>query len=126
MFQEPPKYTSSDHFFFQEGQELEIVCNAPTGRDGVFKIIELCNGKVTLVFIGYSNSGGLFNEIVNGLHYDRSPRKLGLPYQLLKDNIDAIDVYWYAIPPEINPKKVQSEMLKNYIDQTGRFPKWNK
>ena len=77
MFQEPKDYTDSDHFFFETDKELEKVCNAPKDKDGVFKVLELRNGKINLVYIGYSNSGGLFNEIVNGLHYDKNPRKTG-------------------------------------------------
>jgi len=126
MFQEPGNYTNSDHFFFKADDDLEKVCNSPKDKDGVFKILELRDGKVTLVFIVYSNSGGLLNEIVNGLHYDKNQRKLGWTYQLLKDKTDAIDIYWYVIAQEYNAKKEMTEMLKDFIDGTGRLPKWNK
>jgi hypothetical protein len=126
MFQEPDNYTDNDHFFFDVDKDLEIVCNAPKDKDGIFKIIELRNGKVTLVFIGYSNSGGLYNEIVNGIHHDKNPRKLGLTYQMLKDKTDAIDVYWFVTDPSDNRKQIQTNMLKNYIEQTGELPQWNK
>lgn len=126
MFQEPKKYKENDHFFFEAEDDLEKVCNAPKDKDGVFKVIELRNGKVTLVEIGYSNSGGLFNEIVNGIHYNKNPRKIGWTYQLLKDKIDAIDVYWYVSDGNNDQKKEYVAMLKEYIDQTGKLPKWNK
>ena len=73
MFQEPKNYTDNDHFFFEADKDLEKVCNAPKDKDGVFKVLELRNGKINLVYIGYSNSGGLFNEIVNGVHSDKNP-----------------------------------------------------
>ncbi|MCB0541583.1 MAG: hypothetical protein KDE33_29020, partial [Bacteroidetes bacterium] len=66
MFQEPNNYVESDHFFFAAENELEKVCNAPLEKEGVFKVLELRNGRIELVYIGYCSSGGLFNEIVNG------------------------------------------------------------
>lgn len=126
MFQEPKKYKESGHFFFEAENDLEKVCNAPKDKDGVFKVIELRNGRVDLVYFGYSNSGGLFNEIVNGLHYDKNPRKVGWTYQLLKDRTDALDVYWYVTTGKDNQKKECVEMLKDYVDIMGQLPRWNK
>lgn len=126
MFQEPSKYSANGHFFFQAKEELETVCNAPKDKDGVFKVLELRNGRVNLVYIGYSNSGGLYNEIVNGLHYDKNPRKTGWTYQILKDKTDALDIYWYVTDGKGNQKAEQVEMLKNFVGITGRLPKWNK
>jgi hypothetical protein len=126
MFQEPKKYTDNDHFFFEADKELEKVCNAPRDKDGVFKVLELRNGRINLVYIGYSNSGGLFNEIVNGLHYDKNARNTGWTYQMLKDKTDALDIYWYVIPEKDEQKKEHVEMLKEFVNQTGKLPKWNK
>jgi hypothetical protein len=126
MFQEPKNYKDKDHFFFEADKELEKVCNAPKDKDGVFKVLELRNGKINLVYIGYSNSGGLFNEIVNGIHYDRNSRKIGWTYQLLNDKTDALDVYWYVTNGKDEQKKEQVDMLKAFVDQTGKLPKWNK
>jgi hypothetical protein len=126
MFQEPKNYAESDHFFFQSDNELENVCNAPKDKDGVFKVLELRNGKINLVYIGYSNSGGLLNEIVNGIHCDKNPRKIGWTYQMLKDKTDALNVYWYVTNGKDEHKKEQVEMLKDLIKQTGKLPKWNK
>lgn len=124
MFQEPKKCTDKDHFFFEAENDLEQVCNAPKDKDGVFKVLELRQGKINLVYIGYSSSGGLFNEIVNGLHLAKSPRKIGWTYQLIKDQTDALDVYWYAVNSD--QKKEYVEMLKSFVNQTGKLPKWNK
>lgn len=126
MFQEPRNYTDNDHFFFKADQDLEKVCNAPKDKDGVFKVLELRNGRINLVYVGYSNSGGLFNEIVNGVHYDKNPRNKGWTYQLLKDKTDALDIYWYVTTGKDEQKKEQVEMLKDVIAQTGKLPKWNK
>lgn len=126
MFQEPKKYTDNDHFFFTADNELEKVCNAPKDKDGVFKVLELRKGKINLVYIGYSSGGGLFNEIVNGMHYDKNSRKTGWTYQMLKDKTDALDVYWYVTNDKDGQKKEQVEMLKDFVEQTGKLPKWNK
>jgi hypothetical protein len=126
MFQEPKNYWDNDHFFFEADKDLEKVCNAPKDKDGVFKVLELRNGKINLIYIGYSNSGGLFNEIVNGLHYDKNARKIGWTYQMLKDKTDALDIYWYVTTDNVKQKKEQVEMLKDFVEQTGKLPKWNK
>jgi hypothetical protein len=126
MFQEPINYSDNDHFFFKADQDLEKVCNAPKDKDGVFKVLELRNGKISLVYIGYSNSGGLFNEIVNGMHYDKNARKIGWTYQVLKDKTDALDIYWFVTTGKDEQKKEQVEMLKDFVEQTGKLPKWNK
>jgi hypothetical protein len=126
MFQEPKKYTDNDHFFFEADKDLEKVCNAPKDKDGVFKVLELRNGKIDLVYIGYSNSGGLFNEIVNGIHYDKNLRKIGWTYQMLKDKTDALDIYWYVTDNEEGQKKEQVDMLKDFVNATGKLPEWNK
>ena len=104
MLQEPEHYTESDHFFFESNDELEKVCNAPKDKQGVFKIIELRKRKINLVYIGYSSQEGLFDAIVNGLHHDVKPRKDTLPQQLLIDETDALDIYWYVTEPHLSPK----------------------
>lgn len=126
MFQEPKNYTENDHFFFEADKNLGNVCNAPKDKDGVFKVLELRNGKINLVYIGYSNSGGLFNEIVYGNHYDKNSRKIGWTYQMLKDKTEALDIYWYVTTGKDEQKKEQVEMLKDIVEQTGKLPKWNK
>ncbi len=133
MFKEPQNYTDTDHFFFTADKDLEKVCNAPKDKQGVFKIIELKNGKITLVFLGCTNFEGtqssvhgLYDEIVNGLHFDKNPRKIAWTYQLIKDKVDAIDIYWFVTRKSDNPKTVLTELLKQHLDEYGKLPKWNK
>jgi hypothetical protein len=126
MFQEPKNYTDSDHFFFKADQDLEKACNAPKNKNGVFKVIELRNGRINLVYIGYSFLNGLFNEIVNGAHYDKKPRNTAWAHQMIKDKTDALDIYWYVTTGKDEQKKEQLEMLTSFVEQTGSLPKWNK
>ena len=53
MFQEPKNYINNDHFFFEEDKDLEKVCNAPKDKEGVFKVLELRNGKIKLGYLNY-------------------------------------------------------------------------
>lgn len=122
MFQEPEKYTEDDHFFFKATDDLEKVCNAPKDKDGVFKVFQLRNGKVGLVYMGYSSSGGLFEEIVNGLHFDKNPRKLGWTYQMLKDKTEALDVYWFVTKGKNSQKKELVGMLEDFMEDYGTLP----
>ncbi|MGY6522352.1 MAG: hypothetical protein ACXIUD_11515 [Mongoliitalea sp.] len=126
MFQEPANFKENDHFFFQANQKLEIECNAPKDKEGVFKIIELRNGSVNLVYIGYTKYNGLYDEIVNGLHYTKESRSKALKTQLTKDRADAVDIYWYVTDNRDNPKKQAEEMLEDFSSFTGQMPKWNK
>lgn len=89
-------------------------------------MLELRNEKINLVYIGYSNSGGLYNEIVNGLHYDKNPRKIGWTYQMIKDKTDALDIYWYVIDGKDKQKSAQVDMLRDFFEFTGKLPIWNK
>ena len=118
--------TENDHFFFEADNDLEKVCNAPKDKEGVFEVIELRSGRVNSVYIGCSNSCGLFNEIVNGMHYDKNARKNGWIYQMIKDKTDALDIYWYVTAGKDGQKKEQVKMLKEFVEQTGKLPKWNK
>jgi hypothetical protein len=126
MFQEPGHYTESDHFFFESHDDLETVCNAPKDKQGVFKIIELRKGKINLVCIGSASHEGLFDAIVNGLHYNGKTRAETLPQQLLRDETVALDIYWFVTEPPLSPKAVESEMIEDYCYGGGKLPKWNR
>ena len=126
MFQEPKDYIDDGHFFFEAEQELEDVCNVPKEKNGVFKVLELRNGRINLVYIGYSSSGDLFNEIVNGGHFTNQSRKTSWTQQMNKDRTDALDIYWYVSHNKEKAKKESVQMLKDFLENTGKFPKWNK
>jgi len=126
MFQEPKDYTDDGHFFFEADQELELVCNAPKEKNGVFKVLELQNGRINPVYIGYSSSGDLFIEIVNGDHFTKQSRKMAWTHQMIKDRTDALDIYWYVTPNKGKAKKESVQMLKDFLENTGKLPKWNK
>jgi hypothetical protein len=79
-----------------------------------------------LIYIGYSSQEGLFDAIENGLHHVGKPRKDALRQQLLIDETDALDIYWYVTEPPLSPKAVESEMIEDYCYGGGKMPKWNR
>ena len=141
MFDELEKYKNNDHFFFKADQDLETVCNAPTDKSGVYLIYQLKDGKIELVFIGRSGKknlngdllirksglGGLKDRIVNGKQFGK-PRKLSWKSIMQSENIEALDIYWYATHNtkyQDCPKKLKNKLLQIYYEIYGNFPKWN-
>ncbi len=124
MFQEPNNYKENDHFFFNAESNLEEVCNAPKNKNGVYTVIELREGRITLIYIGYATSGGLYHAIVNDLHINNKPRQIAWPRQMQADNTDALDIYWFVTTGKDDPQTVQLQMLNNHIEYTGQLPKW--
>ena len=45
---------------------------------------------------------------------------------MLKDKTDPLDIYWYVTDSKEEQNKAQIDMLKDFVDQTGKLPKWNK
>lgn len=143
MFTELEKYAQTDHFFFTKTKLLKEVCNAPTDKSGVYVVYALERGHIDLIYIGYSGEklangsiktikkglGGLKGSIVNGLHYTGKPRRISWPAQMIKEDIEALDVYWWVTYDEENkdnPLDIQLTVLKVYVDLYGRLPRWNK
>jgi hypothetical protein len=54
MFDELNKYKLNDHFFFKSTDNLNLVCNAPNDKSGVYIIYQLKNGRIELIYIGRS------------------------------------------------------------------------
>ena len=50
MFDELSKYKTNGHFFFERGQTLSKVCNAPE-QAGVYYILMLRKEKIELIYI---------------------------------------------------------------------------
>ena len=97
MFDELEKYKNKNHFFFNAGDDLEVVCNAPE-KPGVFIIYALVAGRIELVYIGYSSShykeiagrpisiefDTLKEEIINGFIFNKKSNRITLPLKLKK------------------------------------------
>lgn len=141
MFTHLEKYTQTNHFFFQPGNNLEEVCNAPADKSGVYVVYALEKGKIELIYIGRSGKrrkdgtmfirkaglGGLKDRLVNGRQFGTA-RNRSWRTQMLKENIEALDVYWYATHNEKYtdcPKVLEGQLLQYYFDLYGELPRWN-
>lgn len=141
MFDELSKYKHNDHFFFKPTDNLNQVCNAPTDKSGVYIIYALKGGRIELVYIGRSGEvksdgtlfirkaglGGLKDRLVNGKQFGE-PRRNSWKTIMNYENIEALDIYWYATHNEkfIDcPKIIEINLLKKHLDIYGQLPKWN-
>ena len=101
---------------------------------------ELKNGRIELVYIGSSGKvqndgkikhriGGLWDRIVNGHQFGKTPRKISWKNKLIDENIDALDIYWYDTFNSENrdiPIFVEATIIQRYFEIHGHLPRWNK
>lgn len=138
MFDELEKYKSWDHFFFNKGEKLEKVCNAPKDGTGVFLVYELKDGRVELVYVGSTgkmtqtkkgiSSNLLYDTLVYGKQFGEERRK-SWREKLDSENIEAFDVYWYETFDEETwdlPNMVVGLIIQRFFEIHGAFPRWNK
>jgi hypothetical protein len=143
MFDILDKYKTQDHFFLTPEQDLETVCNAPADKSGVYIIYALKKGRVELIYIGHSGKiekdgslsirteglGGLKDEIVNGKQFGKTPAHIAWKKQMTRENIEALNIYWYVTHGTSYtdcPEVLKRNVLRQYQDIFGAFPKWNK
>lgn len=138
MFDELEKYKSNGHFFFTGKDDLNIVCNAPKDGIGVYVVYALKGGRIELIYIGSSGkimqngdfktgSGGLFDTLIHGKQFGDA-RKKTWKEQLISENIEALDIYWYETFDKKNrdlPNFVKGLLIQLFYDIHGSLPKWN-
>lgn len=69
------------------------------------------------------------DQIVNGHQFGKVARKNSWPAQMLIEDIEAFDVYWYVTHDQkLNdcPDAVERTILEKHIEMFGRLPRWNK
>jgi hypothetical protein len=142
MFDELEKYKQKDHFFFKSTSSLREVCNAPNDRSGIYIVYALKNEKIELIYIGRSGKiekdgsmfirkaglGGIKDRIVNGHQFGKIPRRNSWPIQMIKEKIEALDIYWYVTHNgKFNdcPRILENKLLQKHIDIYGKLPRWN-
>ena len=141
MFDELNKYKKTDHFFFKPVDNLGQVCNAPTDKSGVYIIYALKGGQIELIYIGRSGEvkqdgtlfirkaglGGLKDRLVNGKQFG-GPRRNSWRNQMTKEEIEALDIYWYVTHNDTFvdcPRVLENKILQRHLDIYGRLPRWN-
>ena len=135
MFDEVKKYKTNGHFFFEKGNTLSQVCNAPE-QPGVYYILMLRKGKIQLVYIGSSgtiNQKGKFStQLLRGRlnnKQDGKKRQHFFEEIMLENEIDALDIYWFVTFDEKRqhiPAYVEALLLQKHFDIFGCLPLWNK
>ena len=135
MFDELSKYKNNGHFFFERGQTLSKVCNAPE-QAGVYYILMLRKGKIELVYIGASgtiNQKGEFRtQLLQGRLNNKqngTKRQQFFEEKMLQMEIDALDIYWFVTFDRENqhiPSYVEAVLLQKHFDIYGYLPEWNK
>lgn len=140
MFDILSKYKTQQHFFLTPQQELTAVCNAPADKGGVFVIYALKKGRVELIYIGHVGKvekdgtfslkkGGLKDEIINGQQFGKTPAHIAWKKQMIRENIEALNIYWYATHDTGYtdcPEVLKKTLLRQHQDIFGAAPKWNK
>jgi hypothetical protein len=139
MYKELKKFKSQNSFSLTIENNLEEVCNAPESASGVFLVYAVDGEAKELIMVGStgtiqndgtlkSKNGGLFDKIVNGHQFAKTGRKYSWPAQMKLENIERLEVYWYETFNQKNkviPTFVEGQMLQNYLDETGKLPRWN-
>jgi hypothetical protein len=141
IFDELNKYKDNGHFFFNPAVDLMSVCNAPADKAGVYIIYALKSGKIELVYIGSSGEitsdgklpistsgiGRLKDELVNGKQFGE-PRRSSWKTIMNYENIEALDIYWYATHGDKyvdSPRIIEEKLIQRHREIYGQFPKWN-
>jgi hypothetical protein len=135
MFDELKKYKNNGHFFFERGQTLSKVCNAPE-QAGVYYILMLRKGKIELVYIGSSgtiNQKGEFKtQLLRGRLNNKqngTKRQQFFEEIMVQKEIEALDIYWFVTFDKDNqhlPSYVEASLLQKHFDIYGYLPGWNK
>ena len=130
------EYKNNGHFFFEKGMKLSEVSKDVQEAPGVYVIHKLAKGKIKLVYIGKSGTIGqngkfkaqLLRKRLNNKQ-DGVARQKYFEEKIEKEDIDALDIYWYVTFDENNqdiPAFVEAQLLQLHYDMYGELPIWNK
>lgn len=138
------KYKIKGRFEFMSSDSLELKCNAPTDKGGVYLIFEIKGKYRRLIYIGASGQrnldgslkvrrsglGGMKDRLVNGYHpgCGKVKRKEAWPELMKIHEIEKIVVYWWVTyDAEIQdfPTDIEGILLNNYILKHGTKPRWH-
>jgi hypothetical protein len=136
MFDEINKYKNNGHLFYKKGDDLKQVSKSVPDLPGVYYIVRLARGKVELVYIGKSGmiqQNGQYKDLglQGGLSFkhDGIERQDFFESRILKENIDALDIYWFVTfdtKHQDLPGFVEGLLIQRFFEINGRLPLWNK
>lgn len=135
MFDETRKYKNSGHFFFKKGDNLKQVTKNIPDLPGVYYIVRLAGGRIEIVNIGKSGPVQQNGKIKDhGLKSQLNNKQDGIDRQeffesrILKENIDALDIYWFVTFDSKThdlPGFVEGLLIQRFFEMYGRLPLWN-
>ena len=136
MFDETEKYKINGHFFFKKGDKLSAVSKDVPDMPGVYYIVRLARGRIDLVYIGKSGTitqnGSFKGQSLKGRinnKQDGMSRQDFFEGKMITENIDALDVYWFATKDSQNndlPSYVEGVLMQRFFNIQGQLPFWNK
>ena len=136
MFDETRKYKNWGHFFYEYGNSLSEVSKMVPDMPGVYYILRLARGKVTLVYIGKSGtilqSGKFRDQLLRGRINNKQgglKRHEYFDMKIREEKIDALDIYWFVTMDEGHndlPGYVEGLLMQRYFEVHGKLPPWNK
>ena len=139
MYKELSKFKNSGSFQFSSNDELDEVCNAPNEASGVFLVYAMQDEDRALIMVGSTGTvqndgtlkaknGGLYDKIVNGQQFAKTPRKYSWKTQLQLEKIATVEVFWYETyndKTKVIPTFVEGQILQLFLKENGRLPGWN-
>lgn len=138
MFDLLNKYSNKGSFEFKSTDSLSNICNAPTHKSGVYIVVAYRGDNKELIYIGRSGKkvdgvivhrkaglGGIKDRIVNGHQFGKVARKNSWPIEMKLNKVDYLLVYWYDTE-EDNPVDIEHYLLREFENETGHLPTWNK
>ena len=139
MYKELKKFKVNNSFTFTTDDSLEEVSNASETGSGIFLVYAVDGEDKELIMVGStgtiqndgtlkSKNGGLNDKIVNGHQFAKTGRKYSWPAQMKLENIERLEVSWYETfndKVKVIPTFIEGQILQNFLDENGRFPRWN-
>lgn len=139
MYKELKKFKVNNSFTFTINDSLEEVSNASESGSGVFLVYAVDGEEKELIMVGStgtvqndgtlkSKNGGLHDKIVNGHQFAKTGRKYSWPAQMKLENIERLEVLWFETfndKVKIIPTFVEGQILQNFLEETGKLPRWN-
>ncbi|MET0760384.1 MAG: hypothetical protein ABWZ56_08180 [Flavobacterium sp.] len=139
MYKELKKFKVNNSFTFTTDDSLEEVCNASETGSGIFLVYAVDGEEKELIMVSStgtvqndgtlkSKNGGLHDKIVNGHQFAKTGRKYSWPAQMKLENIERLEVLWFETfndKTKAIPTFVEGQILQNFLDETGKLPRWN-
>ncbi|GGC43088.1 hypothetical protein GCM10011386_39200 [Parapedobacter defluvii] len=137
MFEFLNKYKIHGEYPLGKGQSHSKRCDAPKDGRGVYVVLRgdevlyiSCSGLVRANSdepkVREADGGGLWGRITGGKLPGVGRQRIH--QKLVSENIDEVTIKWWVTYDETyqdNPEDVIDTMKSEYIDNHGRFPKWN-